>query len=226
MAPAMRVADTVVLDRAPGTTPDIRARILARARDKRVLNVGAAGGVTHYLPQHREQWLHAALAEAAADAVGIDVDAEAIAHAARHGYALIEADCQALDLPQRFDLILMSDVIEHLDRPAEAVRSLAAHLAPEGELWITTPNAGYFGHTAAALRGRAPGIYWDHVACYLPEHLQALCDRHGLMLAEVSFFSFIDQRSARLRLKSGVVRALAALAPRLHNSFLAVIRAR
>jgi SAM-dependent methyltransferase len=120
----------------------------------------------------------------------------------------------------------MSDVIEHLDRPAEAVRSLAKHLAPDGELWITTPNAGYLGHTAAALRGRAPGIYWDHVACYLPEHLQALCDRHSLTLAEVSFFSFTDQRSTTLRLKSGVVRALAALAPRLHNSFLAVIRAR
>lgn len=222
----MRVADTVILEPRPGVANDILARIVARAKGRRVLNVGAAGGVTRYLPEYRDQWLHAALVDAAQEAIGIDVDSEGIAHAAKHGFELKHADCQALDWPQRFDLIVMSDVIEHLDRPAEAVCALTRHLAPDGELWITTPNASYLGNTVAALRGRAPGIYWDHVACYLPEHIQALCDRHGLKLAEIAFFSFVDQRNAGLRLKSGLVRALAAMAPRLHNSFLAVIRAR
>jgi hypothetical protein len=79
---------------------------------------------------------------------------------------------------------------------------------------------------ADAARGRGAGVYWDHVACYLPEHLQAICDRHGWRLAEVRFFSFADRRSAATRAKSRVIAGVGALFPRFHNSFLATIRAR
>jgi SAM-dependent methyltransferase len=42
-------------------------------------------------------------------------------------------------LPQRFDLITMIEVLEHLEDDVSAVRWLADHLEPGGHVLITTP---------------------------------------------------------------------------------------
>lgn len=83
---------------------------------------------------------------------------------ARHGYgwevtgidpsSAAQAGREELSLPIRceeispttelgppFDLILASEVIEHLAAPRDLTRSAARHLAPEGVLALTTPNA-------------------------------------------------------------------------------------
>ena len=42
----------------------------------------------------------------------------------------------------RFDLIVLSDVIEHLIDPWTAVKRLASHLEPNGQMLISVPNVG------------------------------------------------------------------------------------
>lgn len=44
------------------------------------------------------------------------------------------------DLGEPFDLIVCSEVLEHLDEPQPLVATMSRHLEPEGLLLITVPN--------------------------------------------------------------------------------------
>lgn len=204
---------------------DIARYILSRAEGRTVLNVGAAGGIATYLPDGRDLWLHAKLGAVARELVGIDIDTDAIAYAARHGEEIVVADCEDMDLGRRFEVIVLSDVIEHLDRPGQALQVLMRHLEPGGRLILTTPNPTYAGTLLRALLNRGLNIYHDHVSAFLPEHIAVTCARHGWRLADLGFFGNLDRRSLGLRFKSSLMWALGHLAPRLSGWFVAVIEA-
>ncbi|MEY4270856.1 MAG: hypothetical protein RLZZ58_2072 [Pseudomonadota bacterium] len=71
-------------------------------------------------------------------------------------------------LPEKFDLIMLSHVIEHIYAPAPFVADLVAALKPGGVLVMVTPNAG-------ALIARLVGKEWpmlvpvDHVTMLTPD---------------------------------------------------------
>jgi SAM-dependent methyltransferase len=84
----------------------------------------------------------------AAAAVGVDIDAAAVAHAtARYGAAdrmrFVECSCVALPLPDAaFDMVMSFETIEHLaaaDQP-RMLAEFARVLAPDGILVISSPN--------------------------------------------------------------------------------------
>lgn len=62
-----------------------------------------------------------------------------------------------------FDVVLMADVIEHLDTPPECLREVRRVLKPEGVLYVTTPKW-------------RPDRKWDprHFIEYKPEELLSL----------------------------------------------------
>ena len=211
--------ETIIID-------SIDDYVLPASRGATVLNVGAAGGVDQYLPSHPEDWMHAKLRGVAAELVGLDIDRSGIDLAREHGYEIVQGDCQSVRLARRFDVIIMSDVIEHLERPGEALGNLVDHLAPGGRLLVTTPNATFVGGFIDAIRNQPVDVYWDHVTVFVPEHIQTLCERHHLVLRRVAFFTFQDRRTHSNRWKSTVVRAIGRIRPRLHGHFLAEIAAK
>ena len=77
---------------------------------------------------------------------GVDVNAASIERNRRDGryanarFAVVPG--ATFDLGQTFDLIICSEVLEHLDAPQPLVDSIARHLAPGGTLMVTVPN-GY-----------------------------------------------------------------------------------
>lgn len=220
----MRVHDLTRLELTITSIDDAFAIIEGLAHGKTVLNVGAAGGISGYLPDHKDIWLHHRLEKAAASLVGTDIDQDGIDYAARHGIPLLHANCEHMDLGRKFDLIVLSDVIEHLDAPVVAIRNLARHLKVEGVLCMTTPNANSILTSAKILAGKRPNIYWDHVACYAPEHIQAICDRCQLTLEGLYAFNHQDQRSLSYTIKSRLASLISRLNPGLATSFLAVIK--
>lgn len=221
----MRVDDQRRLECPVGSLGDPVSYLLKQASGRTVLNVGAGGGVVdHYLPAHRDQWMHHRLSTVASSLTGLDLDERACAVAAQHGYEIVHGDCETAQLDQRFEMILMSDVIEHVNSPTQAVLNLTQHLRADGILYVTTPNATFVGDVIDAVLRRPVDVYHDHVAIFLPEHLQTICDRHGLVMRAVKFFSFIDQRTPKTRLRSQAVRAFGLISPRLHGHFLAEIQ--
>ena len=220
----MRQGDQVVLGCAPTRLSSIHTHLTSLVAGKSVLNVGAGGGVYRCLPDLLDEWPHALFGRVARAIDAIDIDRDAIARAARYGHTIIEANCETFDFDKRYDAIVMGDVIEHVEQPGRALVNLCRHLADGGRLYVATPNATYLGLGLDALRGRGCATYWDHVQIFMPENIQAICDRHGLVLESVAFYTNTDTRTWSIRAKSAVMRAATALRPRLSQAFLAVIK--
>lgn len=56
------------------------------------------------------------------------------------------------ELPdRRFDLVMLTDVLEHLYDPGDVLRQLRAKIAPDGKLLVTVPNARHFRLIVALL---------------------------------------------------------------------------
>lgn len=218
-----RVNDTVRVSAQMGILSDVASYILSQATNKSVLNVGAAGGVRGYLPHNKEIWMHYRLRNVARELVGIDIDQDGIRYAAKYGIEILDANCETMDLHRRFEVIVMSDVIEHLNAPASAIKTLVNHLEQGGKLLLTTPNPTHIGLLGRAVMGRELSIYYDHVGCFAPEHIQAICERFGYRMSQVYYFGHIDRRTRANAIKSIISRGIGRLAKRLSVSFLAVI---
>lgn len=74
--------------------------------------------------------------------VGVDSSPEMVARGqAKHPQlAFVVASAEHLTLPQRFDAVLMMDILEHLSDPWAALSRVPALLKPGGRVVMTTPN--------------------------------------------------------------------------------------
>lgn len=94
---------------------------------------------------------------------GVELSAEAVRHAReRLGLPVEEIALEDAALEgERYDAVLMVDVLEHLDEPVVALERLSALLRPGGALLVVTPDP-------ASLVARAAGSRWW---CYIPSHV-------------------------------------------------------
>jgi 2-polyprenyl-6-hydroxyphenyl methylase / 3-demethylubiquinone-9 3-methyltransferase len=93
----------------------------------------------------------------------------------------------ALEAGTRFDVILMKDVIEHIEEDDELLGRAAAMLAPGGALVISTQNALSLNYLTQGLyhriiRGNKGWFGWDetHLRFYTPSVLQRKLIAAGL----------------------------------------------
>jgi 2-polyprenyl-3-methyl-5-hydroxy-6-metoxy-1,4-benzoquinol methylase len=96
------------------------------------------------------------------DAVGVDLSEAAILLCHRRGLAASRTDFfdQSLD-EQRFDVVVMSELIEHVPSPQRFLKRAEELLDSDGVLYLTTPNFG-------SLARRALGETWSVIH---PEHI-------------------------------------------------------
>lgn len=97
------------------------------------------------------------LAELGYEVTGIDASSSGIRIAratyprAKFVQARIDRELSGLG---QFDLVISSDVIEHLYRPSDLLEAACALLKPNGRVLIGTPYHGYLKNLALALTGR------------------------------------------------------------------------
>lgn len=76
-----------------------------------------------------------------------------------------------------FDVVVMGDVIEHLEDPAAALVRVKKLLRPRGLLWMTLPDAG--SRVARALGRRWWSVIPTHVQYFTRSSMRALLERSG-----------------------------------------------
>ncbi len=116
------------------------------ASGKRVIDIGCGTG-----------YGTAELAREAARAVGVDVNAEAVAYAAAHygsgpNTNYLAASASALPFADAsFDLATVFEVIEHLSDWRTLLAEARRVLRPDGVLLISTPNKRYYAQTRSEI---------------------------------------------------------------------------
>ena len=89
---------------------------------------------------------------------------------------------QELSLRERFDIIFLFDVLEHLEEEKRFLQAVLFHLAPGGKLVINVPA----GKWAFSAYDKAAG----HVRRYSKKTLAETANRNGLELAEWTYWGF------------------------------------
>ncbi|MEM2292966.1 MAG: methyltransferase domain-containing protein [Nitrososphaerota archaeon] len=121
-------------------------------RNKRVLDVGCGEGILSMLLQRLGNVV-----------IGIDLSEEAVKLSRNNGIEAYICDIENEDLPfdKKFDVIILSEVLEHVVFPKEVIRKLKNNLDEKGYFVITFPNIGFYVYRLQLLLGRFPkqGLY-------------------------------------------------------------------
>ena len=135
-------------------------------------------------------YLAGELAALGYEVLGIDVSRSGIELANRHYpkasfmAGIIDQDILSVVGDIQVDLVISSDVIEHLYCPSNLL-SAAAKLLPEGgHLVVGTPYHGYWKNVALSVTGRMDAHFtalWDggHIKFFSPDTLSRLVTLHG-----------------------------------------------
>lgn len=172
-------------------------------RDRSVLDVGCASRFG------REDWVHAAVASCAGEAVGIDIDAERVEAIAARGYDVRVADAQGFDLGRTFDVVLAGELIEHLDDVRGFLRSARRHLRPGGRLVMTTPSAFYVANFVYRLAGVAR-VHPEHTCWFCESTVRQVLARNGFSVAELRYVGHTPPTRARRLAAAAARRCLPA----------------
>jgi SAM-dependent methyltransferase len=108
--------------------------VVAARRPASVLDIGCGTGEQLTFPL--------AQAHPGTRFLGVDPDERSIEHARRSFVRPNLAFSRETALPgaQRFDLIIASEVLEHVESPGDFLRGLVAGLEPRGAIVLTVPN--------------------------------------------------------------------------------------
>lgn len=120
------------------------------------------------------------------DVYAMDADVEACKFSTARKTAIVEPG----QLPDRvpferigFDLVVMTDVLEHLDRDQEALSVLRERLKPGGWLLATVPAFSWLWSEH--------DVTHHHQRRYVAGDLRALFERAGYTVAYLSYYNFL-----------------------------------
>jgi 2-polyprenyl-3-methyl-5-hydroxy-6-metoxy-1,4-benzoquinol methylase len=111
---------------------------------------------------------------------GVEPDPAAAEGArSRHGLNVLSGGVeQLLSSPERFDVITMSHVLEHVPDPAGLLRSVRSLLQPGGSVVVLTPNAGSLGRRMLGRRWRGLEVP-RHLSLFTRRSLADVAGRAG-----------------------------------------------
>ncbi len=181
------------------------------SRPGRLLDVGCAFGTALEVAQ-KFGW----------DVYGMEVNPYAVERAqAVFGSHIMAGDLAVTDLTARtYHAVLMSDVLEHLPDPLQAMTRVRACLEPEGLVIINTPCTDSL--SAKLLKGRWPNFKAEHLCYFSNRSLLILFEKTGfrcrLMRPSLKALNllYVDHIMTRYHV-SGLtpcVRGVIALVPR------------
>jgi 2-polyprenyl-3-methyl-5-hydroxy-6-metoxy-1,4-benzoquinol methylase len=124
---------------------------------------------------------------------GVELHAEPAAAAGAKLPQVVVGDIEKLDLdfaPATFDVLILSEILEHLVDPAAALRKLRPLMKPRALVMAGSPNVGHYSVALMLLRGG-----WDcqkdgimdatHLRWFTPRTYQALFEGAGYIVKHV-----------------------------------------
>jgi SAM-dependent methyltransferase len=126
-------------------------------------------------------------AEVGFTAVGLDARVDAVTRLREFGYAAHVGLLEDFTSDERFDVISLADVLEHVTFPKVALDKVTSLLAPGGHVFISTPNLDSFSWRVCDKVANNP--YWgelEHLHVFGRERLYKLLAEHGYVPLQYS----------------------------------------
>ena len=117
----------------------------------------------------------------------VDIDPHTEEIARRNGHAYHLTTFEQFDTSERFDIILMLNLIEHVTDPVAVLRKAKELLRPGGRIWIKTPN--YDALDARIFKNRSWGGFHTprHFVLFTKDSLVRHCEAAGFTVARCSY---------------------------------------
>jgi 2-polyprenyl-3-methyl-5-hydroxy-6-metoxy-1,4-benzoquinol methylase len=155
---------------------------------KHVCDLGSGNG---YMAHH--------FARLGYEVTGVDGSKSGIATAQANGseatfvHTLIDSTLRERTGLGEFDLVISSDVIEHLYHPSELVEAALSLLKPHGYLLIGTPYHGYLKNLVLSLLGKMDSHFTvlhdgGHIKFFSVKTLSAMVERYGFSDLKFTFY--------------------------------------
>lgn len=170
-------------------------------RDRKILDIGCAVGY------QKDDWMFRNIKAVAKSIRGIDLDAESVSKIREMGFDIEVGNAQSFDVNDTFDLVHAGELIEHLDNPGGFLDSAKKHMATDGRLLITTPNALRISNFLYAATGGLR-VNAEHTCWFCEYTLKTLLERKGFEVVEYGYLrhtTFNAVRKTLLALRSMVL---------------------
>jgi len=170
--------------------------ILIKCRDKQVLHLGCVDRGHLYERFKRNELMHQRLAAVSKELWGVDIDEKGIEYLRSQGFGnLLVGDICSLDRLQGlqnkfFDVIVASEVLEHLQNPGFFLEGVKSFMKPgDTELVLTVPNAFRIDNLFWLFRG-VEYVHPDHYYWFSYYTVCHLLEKKGFDVKSVTVYSF------------------------------------
>jgi SAM-dependent methyltransferase len=161
------------------TDIDLTGFVERAAAGRRLLDIGVVSHSARYFDE--PGWRHGRLAKAAGHCLGLDILEPLVEELNARGFHVrcVDATSDA-DLGERFDVVFIGDVMEHVDNPSALLKFAGRHLAPGGRILAATPNPFSRKFVRQFFRQGVMVVNLDHMAWFTPTMAIEIARRIGL----------------------------------------------
>jgi 2-polyprenyl-3-methyl-5-hydroxy-6-metoxy-1,4-benzoquinol methylase len=184
----------------PAHTPVYIGRqdfVVAYALGKSVLHLGCVDAGFSQQKFDSGQFLHARLHDVAKTLWGVDIDSAGLDWMRYHGWQnLYHVDIECLGteprlLTEPFDLLVLTEVLEHLNNPGHFLEALQPFFRPHTELLITTPNATSLNNIITNLHHKET-VHPDHNYWFSYHTLDSMLKKYGYQIRQIALYCQYD----------------------------------
>lgn len=150
-------------------------------KNKTVLDIGVVEHSREFI--ERPQWKHRIISQHAKRAVGCDILEFEVEYIRQLGFDihLVDATSES-DLGERFELVYIGDVIEHVPNAVQLMQFATRHLEEDGNIVVTTPCPFWYRNIAKLLSNKSLSPNADHICWITPANALEIGRRANLRL--------------------------------------------
>jgi len=162
-------------------------------KNKDVLDIGCIGQDIDY---SNPDWIHNQMKKISNSLVGVDINTEGIEKINKMGYEVYHYN--ELNIEKKFDVLLMLDVIEHVNNPVEFLTDYKKFLKEDGKIVITTPNSNRVINFINIFFRNDYSLNYEHTFWFCPKTFLEIINRTDTL--RVSEFYWLNDYNKKQNL--------------------------
>lgn len=156
-------------------------------KNKNVLDIGVAEHDVIHI--NRKDWQHKFIVDNSKYCVGVDIIDELVQLLSSQGYNIKNVDATSdLYIGETFDVVIIGDVIEHVENPVALMKFAKRHCSIGGKIIVATPNPFFYKNFLQVINTTTFVANFEHISWITPSMALEIARRSGLEFYEYLFF--------------------------------------